>query len=309
MSNERVKLHLARSKYFLSELKRETGKGLVKIERQIRVNVFDKHFPQKNAPSLETIRSYFLSRRAIPYESADKEIPSWLLAVEMEFPGSSRNFFHPFWNITLGPLPSKEKIVDKMRLYPIEWIEKFREDGDLKSAMEAEDGNAKLMMVRNRRQPWVPADRLSWIHSCILHLTSDVKEILMSRDGLSYQWKRRYLCVEAEIAALTGIENLESLTAALALMLEGAHIGDNQRLILAKKFLISELLLVEKKEQFKCVCNEIRRLVTWHIERIYVRSYAPLSTELEAYPESWRPLVYNYILDKKSNMKFNQDEE
>lgn len=309
MSNDRINLHLARSKYFLSELKRETGLGLVRIERQVRTNIFDKHFPQKKPPSIETVRSYFLSRRAVPYDSIDKKTPSWLLAVEMQFPGSTRNFFHPFWNITLGPLPSKEKIVDKMRLFPVEWIEEFRQEGDLKNALDAEENNVKLLSTRNRRKSWEPADHLAWIHSCILHLTSDVKEALMRKDGLSFGWKRRYLEIEAEISALRGIENLESLTAAFALMLEGAQIGDDHRLILAKEFLVSELLLVEKKEQFKCVRNEIRRLVMWHIERIYVRSYAPIETELEAYPESWRPLVYNYIMNKGNNRKFNEGDE
>lgn len=90
-----------RSACFIDNLKEITGEGFPKLEKRIRENQYDAF--KLPAPATETVRDYFRLYLPVAFEPTRKVTSNpWLLAVELEVPGSSAAFFHPLFDLLFG---------------------------------------------------------------------------------------------------------------------------------------------------------------------------------------------------------------
>lgn len=296
MSRTRIPFLMARSLVCLEATKESTGLGPMKIQQKIAETYQEKF--NLAPPEIEITRDYFRGKRPIPYDPRGKAAPSYLMALELTFPGSSDIFFHPFFNLTLGPLPSNEKATTKSQSYPEAWIEEHRRLGEHAIAQEEERKNEKLSAGRSRRGTWAPEKPLSWIHLNMLHLHDKVSNVLMTRKGLVSAWSRAYGDINDELHKLQSFRSFDSIAAIFCLMLEGAEIGDARRFLAARECLISQLPELSKIPYLAKVSSDLIELAQFHISRAHAANYEPIQSKLARYPLTWKTVVYQYWMDE-----------
>ncbi|WP_265215697.1 hypothetical protein [Herbaspirillum lusitanum] len=301
MSRNRIPSLILRSLACLEGIKASTHLGPTKIQKKVAETYRDRF--HLSAPEIDVTREYFSGKRPIPYDPRGKVAPSYLMALELTFKGSSDIFFHPFFNLTLGPLPSNEKAISRSQCYPEVWIGEHRRVGEHAIAHDEESKNEKLREKRSRRGTWEPGKPLSWIHLNMLHLDHQTRNVLMVRSGLVSAWSRAYRDINDELHCLQSILSFDSITAIFCLMLEGAEIGDARRFVAARECLISQLPELNKIPHLAKISFALVELAMWHIDQAYAASYEPIQSKLERYPLTWKSAAYKYwmseFLEKK----------
>jgi len=193
-----------RSGYFIDNLKSSTKLGFEKIEEVIRMNQYNEGKRCVGsyllAPPYDTVRDYFRLYRSVAFEPNEKaNFAPWLLAAELEFPGSSSAFFHPIFDLLFGELESSFFWSSHFRSIPEKWIEVARARGDTKIAHEWELMNQSARSRKHRTKPSTALDTLSLVHLSLLRLPSEIKDVLFEGNGSAPGWSRRYLSPETEI--------------------------------------------------------------------------------------------------------------
>lgn len=304
MSRTRIPFHITRSLACLEAIKVSTGLGPMKIQQKVAETYRDGF--NLFAPTVEITREYFRGKRPVPYDPLGKIAPSYLMALELTFEGSSDVFFHPFFNLTLGPLPSSEKAISRSQCYPAAWIEEHRRIGEHAIAQDKGSKNEKLREKRSRRGAWEPEKPLSWIHLNMLHLQDHASSVLMTRKGLVSAWSRAYGDINDELHQLQSFRDFDSITAIFCLMLEGAEIGDARRFVAARECLISQLPELNRIPHLVKVSSALIELASFRIKQAYAANYEPIWSKLTRYPLTWKPIVYQYWMDELSDKKLKR---
>lgn len=271
-----------------------------KIDDAIRYDVYGALGLLQVAPKSETVKAYFFGKRGIPVDPPGQNTPSWLLAAEMRFEGASRYFFHPLFNLLIGPVQSSGKAQMKTMMYPKSWILDAERRGDRKFVDDSTAANAAIInRERIRRKSGHQVDSLKWIHICMFGLEPDARDVLMIRPGLAGTWRRSYYPIEKELAELEKLGDLEGLTGALALFLEAAEIGDFRRQQSAKQSVIKLMPVLVTTPALRKVGKLLQLQVENQLENRDFRRYGPIDLTLSPYPIAWQGLVLHSIYQKK----------
>lgn len=297
-----------RSGYFIDKLKSLTKLGFGKIEERIRVNQYNggEHCEDTYllAPPYDTIRDYFRLYRSVAFEPNEKaKFAPWLLAAELEFPGSSSAFFHPIFDLLFGELESSFFWAAKFRRIPNRWIESARTRGDEKIAHEWELMNEATKTRKHRTKPTTSIDTLSLAHLSLLRLPSEIKDVLFDGNGSNPNWTRRYSSIESEISHLQSIRTMESLAALLALVIEATEIRDSNRFNLAKAALLKQMNFMDAEPACKRIKHRLKEAIIYKCNELYVHEYNGFLHFGFGLPVSWRAIEMEKFLPKPPTSK------
>lgn len=301
MKNRLISLHIQRSLLFLGMLRARTGMSASKIDQAIRQDVYEAMNLSRHAPSPETVRAYFAGKRGIQVDPPGPNIPSWLLAAEIRFEGSSRYFFHPLINLLSGRVESSEKARRKFMVVPESWIldAERREDHEFVAKATATNESV-IKRERIRRKPNHQVDHLTWIHTCMFGLEANARDMLMVRPGLAGSWRRSYAPIERELVELERIGGLEALAGAFALFLEAEEIGDLHRLVSARQTIIRLMTILKLTPSLRKAGKTLLPALTYRLENCSTRRYAPIDLVLDPYPSTWQALILHKIYAYKA---------
>lgn len=305
MATSRIKqptLYL-RTAYFIDLLRVKTGQGLLRLERRIRENQYEAYGLQ--APDLETIRGYFLLHRSVAFEPRNSEPNSsemkapWLLAAELEVPGSSFAFFHPLFDILFGRLESSVFWSAHFSKIPQAWIDYEERKGNPSIAEEWRVMNQSLARRLHRTRQVDNLDTLSFLHLTLLRFPAHISSVLFERNGLSPTWTRRYQPPEEEVGLLQKLKGLDALAALLALTKEGAEIGDVRRFQIAKAAALQYLKIIDSDPACKRIYRQVRTHVSTDLENYTdVRRYSRTLHYGFGLPASWRALLTSPLIER-----------
>ncbi|UCV28139.1 hypothetical protein [Ferribacterium limneticum] len=217
-----------RSGYFIDRLRAETGLGMVRLERRIRERQYEAR--GLTPPSVDLVRDYFRLHRAVAFEPrlGRSVIAPWLLAAELEFPGSSLAFFHPIFDWLFGQVESAIFWDAHFRKIPEPWIADAARRGDVTLVQEWRAINRGQSKLRHRRKINVPLNDLALIHLSMMRLPEPIMSQLFERQGLTMGWTRRY-GGKRQIQMLLENPGVDSLCALALLTDEAVKIGDGLR--------------------------------------------------------------------------------
>ncbi len=279
-----------RSAYFIDNLKKMTGQGFTKFEKRIRENQYEAFNLQ--APGTETVRDYFRLYLPVAFEPSQKSTaPSWLLAAELEVPGSSEAFFHPIFDLLFGPLESAIFWDSKIKRIPQAWIEQAEARGDLDIAAEWRKMNNNLSKRKHRKRQTTQIDLLSSIHLTMMRLPTSAREIIFERKGLSSSWVRKYALPEMEVTELKSLRNIDGLAALLGLAKEGAKIGDIGRFHKAKDALLDNLHILEENTAYRRISQKLKAHLIYECENFNTRRYRKFQYFGFGLPSSWQAFL------------------
>lgn len=286
MKRKQIPFCVERSIYVVSRIKQEKSLSSAKFAEQVR-RVYAECNALSDAPKEETLRAYLNGRRPIPFDSNNPKVPSYLMAIELAFPGAQRYFFHPLFNLLVGPVwMDTSRRLDLLKVPSIA-IDVHRKRGEVEMADECEAYNASLVAeqkgkrVRKER----PSD-LQWIHSAMYAIECPVRDMLFTRGGLGVN-RRRYRAVEDEMADLLKANSLDALASAVGVFLEGQEIDDLSRAIAAKTCAHQLLIGLQNDPAVKKILPAISRAVTIKLEDTSVRGVNMLDAMVTQYPQSW----------------------
>lgn len=300
MSHKRIPFHIERSLLLLDTLRFVTGLGPKAIGETVRRQVYGPLKKLSEAPSPETIAAYFAGKRPVPFDPHGASTPSWLMALEECFPGYWRYFFHPMFNLLGGRIWSSEKARARGQRVPDWWIESAERLGDNHSVQEYRASNADFDARERIRSPSTkPEDPLSWVHANMYALVPEAREVLLTMTGLSRGWRRRFSPIEQEMATLTQLPALESLTAAFALHLESNLIRNSERSEATRQFVLQQLTRLDSDPTLRRVRRVIDMAVRHRlIDSSFVR-YDPEWIAVHVLPESWRSLALHTMRNER----------
>ncbi|ADE11331.1 hypothetical protein [Sideroxydans lithotrophicus] len=290
-----------RTGYFIDNLKYLTNLGFKQIERRVRENQYENQIvnPSLLAPSEETVRDYFRLYRSVAFEP-DKEvrIAPWLLAAELEFPGSSSAFFHPIFDLLFGELESSVFWSSRFRRIPEDWITKARTRGDSQIAHEWELMNQSTKSRKHRSKPSSNMDRLSFVHLSLLRLPPPIRDVLFDGNGSGPNWTRKYSSANVEIGHLQTIHSMESLAAMLALMMESAEIGDVTRFDLSRKAFFKHMSFIDSDPACTRIKDRLKKHLIHMAANLSHREYNGFVHFGFGLPVSWRVMELEKFLPK-----------
>src|SRR5450830_1317685 len=81
-------------------------------------------------PALETVRDYARACRSLAVDFGHAAVLPWLMAAELQFPGSSYNFFHPLFDLLFGHVEASSNWTEKLQKIPTEWIALQKKNGE-----------------------------------------------------------------------------------------------------------------------------------------------------------------------------------
>jgi hypothetical protein len=290
-----------RSGYFIDNLKSLTNLGFEQIEDRVRRNQYEN--PDRNpalaAPSFETVRDYFRLHRAVAFEPRQNSpVAPWLVAAELEFPGSSGAFFHPIFDLLFGELESAVFWSARFRRIPDSWISDAKSRGDVHMAHEWELMNQSTNSRKHRTKPSSNMDQLSFVHLSMLRFPPPIREMLFDGNGSQQEWTRRYSSASIELEYLQSISSMDSLAAMLALMMEGAEIGDMNRFNLSKKALLGHMSFMDTTPACVRIKDRLKALISHTCEDMCPRDYNGFLHFGFGLPVSWRAMEMDKFLPK-----------
>jgi hypothetical protein len=251
-----------RAAYLIGWLRSWTGQTFPEIERQVRENQFEKY--GLVAPARETVRDYFLLRSTPQYDPMQNlkrhQTPPWLLALELEVPGSAFAFFHPLFNLLSEPLESSLFWQLELQKPPVQWIEYSEGRKDYRRAQRFREELA----AKRKHRKFVPGERdpLRQAHYALMSLPKIGKMFFKELHG-SDGWGRKYAAASTEVGKLQRISTFDSLAGLLALVVEAAAIGDSIRLNLAREALLAHLEVLDSLPE----CRRVRSTLKAEIRR------------------------------------------
>ena len=299
-----------RSGYFVDSLRLQSRLSVARLERRIRENIYEKN--GVHAPSEDTVRDYCSLRRSVAFEprveeKKDKRIAPWLLAAELEFPNSSFAFFHPLFDLLFGTLESAYFWQAHFCMIPESWIEDLRRRGASPLADEWEEMNVSLKERRHRTRTKTELDRLSFVHLSMMRLPRHISGRLFEKEEHSSTRFRRWFAIEEDIVYLQSQNNLNAIAALLALLEEGAAIGDAHRYRCAYSCLVDRLPLLKSIPGCKRMGIALELAITSHLEgQAILRSYNGTLYSGFGMPVSWRSMLQENLLEKCQEDDFSE---
>ena len=278
--------HFFRTAYFIGWLKQNTGQGHVALEKRIRLNQYEK-FGLK-APAADTVRDYFRLRRSPAIDPQDGMTPPWLMAVELEIPGSSYAFFHPLFDFLIVQMESSQKWLERLEKIPEGWIHEAIKRGNINMAEEWRSFNEASLKKRGRkpRQPRLHA--LNFIHMTMMRLPAPIFPVLFAWSDREKLFARTYLPIDQEIESIKGFPSMDALAALVGLVFEAAEIGNTDRFHRSKKALRDHLCILDEVPEFQYVRAELKWLVKSFCLAVPVRMYASPQFYGYGLPATWR---------------------
>lgn len=233
MNLKKIPFHVERSIYVVSRIRQEKSLSSAEFAEKVR-RVYGECNALSRAPREETLRGYLHGRRPIPFDSQDSKVPSYLMAIELAFPGAQTYFFHPVFNLLVGPvwihIPGQ---IERLKI-PRAVIDMHQKRGELAMAAACEAHNEELsFQQRSKRRNQVRPTTLQWVHGAMYAIDEPVRSLLFTQGGLGVN-RRRYRGVEHEVADLVKSNSFEALAGALGIFLEGREIDDLSRMCVAK---------------------------------------------------------------------------
>jgi hypothetical protein len=290
-----------RTGYFIDNLKNITGLGFPELEERIRSNQYrcnDKDFDIP-APSFETVRDYFRLYRSVAFEPDHKaNVAPWLLAAELEFPGSSSAFFHPIFDLLFGEMESSVFWSARFHRIPPAWIDQAKSRGDDRIANEWELMNQSTERRAYRSKPKAKIDTLSFTHLSLLRLPDCIKGGLFDGNGSEPNWTRKYSSASVEIEHLQAIHSMESLAAMLALMIESTEIGDVSRFNLSKNAFLKHISFIDADPACARIGDRLKKQLVHKAENLFPREYNGFVHFGFGLPVSWRVMELENFLPK-----------
>lgn len=233
MNRKQIPFHVERSIYVVSRIRHEKSLNSSEFTARVRL-AYAECNALSHAPKEETLRGFVHGRNPIPFLTEDPKVPSYLMAIELAFPDSQTYFFHPVFNLLVGPVWINTPSQLKRLKIPISMIEVHRKRGHLEMAEACEQYNQELSAKQRRKQAnEVRPTTLQWVHGAMYAIDEPVRSLLFTRGGLGVN-RRRYSAVEDEVAELVRINSLDALAGMLGLFLEGREIDDLTRVCVAK---------------------------------------------------------------------------
>lgn len=224
---------ILRSAHLLDKLIEETGLTWKQIDERVRLNQFERH--GLDAPALETVQAYFKLTRPLTLDSQADGVPSWLMAIAREFPGSHRKFFHLVFDILFGVEASKVRPAFLAARVPKQWIREETEAGHDDTADFLDALNRKIgdKAPQRRKEP-ARASAIEDAHRMMLRLPQPMLLTLFDRAGDSEHLVRSYRAIDQEVGQLLEHDCLDGLAGLLLLFRESAAMGDVHRFTVAK---------------------------------------------------------------------------
>lgn len=279
-----VSLYL-RTAFFTDRLRATTGLSFSKLEKIVKDNQYDAH--GLRAPSHDTVKDYFSHKRSPSIDNKDWDTQPWLIACELEFPGSSYNFFHPLFDLLLGQVESSIKNREKAQLIPIEWIRKITEKGNLSLADEWKKHNETVKTKRGRPKKTVIDDNLRFIHLNLMRLAEPAFSILFIRTGIAITYARQYQPIDVELKLLIECNSMESIAGLVGLVLEAAEIGHMERFHKAKYALKENLNILDEVQGCKKISGKIITLIHDFCLSTSTRRYNKSLNQSFGLPVTW----------------------
>lgn len=275
-----------RTALFVDALKSRTGLGFEATWKQVDESQYQKY--GLKGPSLETVRDYFRLRRSPAVDPQQSETPPWLMACELEFPGSSYFFFHPIVDLLIGQLESSVKWQTRLQKIPAPWIEDLVAKGEQQRADEWKEFNRGLVAKRGRPSKIAPIDPLSFIHLSLMRLGDPEFSILFSRTGLAITHARSFGPIDQEILLLSEKKSLDSVAAKVGLALEAGEIGDMNRLHVARAAVRDDLPSLVHLEPCRRARDFLAALIESNCLRVPARRYKATLHHGFGLPATWR---------------------
>jgi hypothetical protein len=279
-----VSLYL-RTAFFIDSLRARTGLGYTKLDKIVRDNQYEAY--GLRAPSHDTVKDYFRHKRSPSVDNKALDTQPWLIACELEFPGSSYNFFHPLFDLLLGQIESSIKNREKAQLIPVEWIKKIIEIGNFSLADEWKRHNETVKKNRGRPKKTLVDDKLRFIHLNLMRLAEPVFSVLFIRTGIAITYARRYQPIEVEIKLLIESKSMESIAALVGLVLEAAEIGHMERFHKAKFALIENLSILDDIQGCRKINSKIKTLIHDFCLSTTTRRYNKSLNQSFGLPVTW----------------------
>ncbi len=278
--------HFLRTAYFIDWLKKKTGQGNAALEERIRNNQYEK-FGMK-APAADTVRDYFRLRRSPAVDPQNGTTPPWLMAVELEIPGSSYVFFHPLFDFLIGRMESSQKWLEKLERIPEVWIHEAKKRGDTNLAEEWLSFNAALIKKRGRKRKQPALSSLSFIHMTMMRLPDPFFPILFKWSEPEKSFARTYSPIDEEIRAIQYYSNMDALAALVGLVYEAAEIGNMDRFHKARKALREHLGVLGELAECRSVRDELKPLIKSFCLETPIRTYPSPQFYGYGLPATWR---------------------
>lgn len=285
-----------RSGYFVDGLLDETGLSSTVIGERVGLR-YQKLGLQ--APSSETVRDYFRLRGSPGVDPLPGGGPSWLLACEFEFPGTSYRFFHPVFELLFDSVESSAKWRARLERIPEAWIQEEEDHGYKDVAASWRAHNESVRAKRGRPPTRSQVNELSYIHESLMRLPDPTFSILFGRKGLHSSYYRNWGAIEFEISRLASDRTMEGITASVGLVLESAAIGDSGRLDKSRRALEERLAAISNLPG----CSRIRDDLVNVIKsdaclRRSAKCYERMLTSERGLPATWRMLLKNPFVAK-----------
>jgi hypothetical protein len=274
--NRRAFTHLERSWAVIDGLRATTGMGVSKLDMLILERGYGEVDP-RHWPRADTRESYLKGKRPLPYERTRAGVHCYLEAIEKAYPESTRIFFHPFWTLLGGSLPTSTQYETTAALYPSTLIHQRQSDGSTNGtrlARELREYNENILRSRKRRRHGSPGLSIAHVHLCMCQAKGKAYGLFAPIDGSAFGVSRRYRAASDEDALLEQTYDIDTLTLALALLLEAVLIGDEQRAATFKQRVTRLTGVIVKDPRFRRAAPVMQRLVEWLIANTPVRRYA-----------------------------------
>jgi hypothetical protein len=273
--NRRTFTHLERSWAVIDGLRAATGLGLSKLDRVILERGYADVDP-RHWPRADTRESYLKGKRPLPYERARAGVRCYLEAIEVAYPESTRIFFHPFWTLLGGPLPTSSRYETTAALYPSSQIHQRQSSGRASGARlahELRQYNQRILRSGKRRRQGPPGLSIAYVHLCMCQVAGNARDLFAPIGGSPFGVSRRYRPASVEDVFLDQTNDLDTLTLALALLLEAVLIGDEQRAAVFKQRVARLTGAIDEDSRFRRAAPIMHRLIEGLIANTLVRRY------------------------------------
>ena len=283
--------HFFRTAYFIAWLQEKTGKGYAALEKQIRINQYDRNAVK--APAIDTVRDYFRLRRSPAIDPQQENIPPWLFAAELEFPGSAYVFFHPLFDLLFGQMESSIKWSENLQKIPKEWILEAANRGDKAQAEEWHAFNVNLLKKRGRKRKQAALVDLNFIHMTLMRLPEPYFSILFDcSEPESFEsgamFARSYRPINEEIRLIQNNQSMDSLAALVGMVIEAAEIGNIDRFGKARKAVCEQLRVLNVLTECRSVREGLKPLIEDKCLEEIVRTYSAPQFYGYGLPATWR---------------------
>jgi hypothetical protein len=278
---------------WMAGLMRLSGLSCVELERLY----FRKH-GAKGLEKTNTNRfAKYLSGVGCIVDPDANGVLSAPMAMELEFPTSSRWLFHPLWNLLDAPLRSTQEWLrvngdaDNLNLDLTEEqsTEQFMKAWLAAWANFAREKPSKAVLPGSRiplsaSSKFGQNRRIHQIHGEMLRCSDAVRGILFHRDG--FEAFRRYGPAEDEAHSMGAEPSLDRLTGAIGMLMEAREIEDSHRILVSSQLVTNLLHVIFLVPDFNRFKSELMSLCLLY--RIMdAHPYDRRTTTIRALPQSW----------------------